>query len=774
MDATSSYRFTRSLTAPAPRSLWIELTSVCPFDCIFCSRRLRRGNGEHMDFELYQRIIGQLDRPDVIRLNYSGESIHYPRLKDAIVLAKQTGATVELVTALASASKEKLAALVDAGLDRLTISLHALDPGLYQRIYRFSSAEKLQDSLAYLQEKKGQGRHPQLDLSFVAIAENLAELPRLAEFAAENDISSIAVHPVIRRDLIPLSFGIELENGSELRPGFLARIEEAGACAREAAPGVGIQVARPAEPQRPTGHRGFAMCEQNPWETIHILANGDAVACEVQDHVSLGSLELHTLQEVWFGAPYVEFRERYLANRDITCQNCAWYQFTSPASNDPVWLRGWHPFAVGDGVHWSQASAALWIPTAATEPRFGISGVLPPASEAEPLRLTISADGYAIGTVENCTGESKPFDFSAYLPVIARRDGGVLFSFECSRTHCPADRGASSDLRRLGFGLHSLEINPPGAQRPISKLKRMLAAPLVASSRRAAPRAIASGELGAGVSIVIPESGTPDVLAQCLAALGAALEPITEPCDVIVWVNGAPAADYASLRGCYPRARFHFTPRRQGFSSAVHAALAHARHPWVYLLNSDAIVEPAALTEVLPLRRADRFAIASQIESYDVNQRRIESNWTRLAVEAGLVQLWDAYPVPAEPAPMPYAGGTAALYQTEALRRLSAATAAYDPFYWEDVEWGAAAALAGLTCWIAPASRVRHLRRATVNKVFGATEAERIFERNRLLFQLRGYGPQGEPAALRDAIAQASWRTLWELYRRTPAIDRVP
>ena len=50
------------LADPLPGILWIELTSKCPFDCVFCSRQLRRGTGEHMDFRLFQALIGQLRR----------------------------------------------------------------------------------------------------------------------------------------------------------------------------------------------------------------------------------------------------------------------------------------------------------------------------------------------------------------------------------------------------------------------------------------------------------------------------------------------------------------------------------------------------------------------------------------------------------------------------------------------------------------------------------------------------------------------------------------
>src|SRR6185436_8325419 len=87
------------LASPLPGILWIELTSKCPFDCVFCSRQLRRGTGEHMNFRLFQALIGQLDRPEIIRLNYSGESTHYPHLEEAVLLAKSTGAITELVSA---------------------------------------------------------------------------------------------------------------------------------------------------------------------------------------------------------------------------------------------------------------------------------------------------------------------------------------------------------------------------------------------------------------------------------------------------------------------------------------------------------------------------------------------------------------------------------------------------------------------------------------------------------------------------------------------------
>ena len=45
-------------TAALPRVLWIELTSRCPFDCVFCSRKLLRGAGKHLDFACEMTVKG--------------------------------------------------------------------------------------------------------------------------------------------------------------------------------------------------------------------------------------------------------------------------------------------------------------------------------------------------------------------------------------------------------------------------------------------------------------------------------------------------------------------------------------------------------------------------------------------------------------------------------------------------------------------------------------------------------------------------------------------
>jgi len=78
--------------APTPRILWVELTSKCPVDCVFCSRKTRRGAGEHLPYALFEKLAGEIRDARKFILNYSGESTVYPHLMEAIQRARRTGA----------------------------------------------------------------------------------------------------------------------------------------------------------------------------------------------------------------------------------------------------------------------------------------------------------------------------------------------------------------------------------------------------------------------------------------------------------------------------------------------------------------------------------------------------------------------------------------------------------------------------------------------------------------------------------------------------------
>jgi len=75
------------------------------------------------------------------------------------------------------------------------------------------------------------------------------------------------------------------------------------------------------------------------------------------------------------------------------------------------------------------------------------------------------------------------------------------------------------------------------------------------------------------------------------------------------------------------------------------------------------------------------------------------------------------------------ASGGAALFRTALLRRYVAAAGVYDPFYYEDLEWGVRAWQEGLRVLFCADSHATHRHRATTARFYDEATLSRIVER---------------------------------------------
>ncbi len=277
--------------------------------------------------------------------------------------------------------------------------------------------------------------------------------------------------------------------------------------------------------------------------------------------------------------------------------------------------------------------------------------------------------------------------------------------------------------------------------------------------------------LAPGLSVLIPERDNVTELSHCLASVQGAAAQWREPMEVIVVVNGSPPSIYAALRARYPAIKWQFEKRALGFCGAVKRGLRAVRRDWVYLLNSDAVLDPAALRALERHRHTGIFSIASQIMLKDRTRFRDETNWTTLFVDDGLATVHDRIPLSNETVAGFYAGGGASLFQTRLLRRF-ARVSAYHPFYWEDVEWGWRARKLGYRSLFCPSSVAHHTQRSTIYRHYTAAEVDRVVERNRLLFQLRNFTAAGSLRRVGEELTSSpsdldryflQYSTLWTI-----------
>ena len=468
-------------TAALPTVAWIELTSRCPYDCIFCSRKLLRGNGLHMDFPIYRGLIESLQKPEIIRLNYSGESVHYPHLIEAVRLAAGTGAAVELVTALAALPERKIEALAHSGLSQLTVSLHTMDPEQFRQIYRFGELSALRERLETIVALAPTAPRPlNIDLAFVAMQRNLNQLPAVVEYAAELGLSKVAVHPVIRRDPIEETFSEELM-GDRLRPEFAEQIAERVRQLRLRYPAIAIELSTPeVAGARVSGEdiddtpRYFpgllpastqiAGCDQDPWQTLHVLADGRVVSCEERDQLPLGDLRTHSLEQIWRSPAYREFRRQHLLGMDAHCQRCPYKLVQRPApaprriipglEGMAALVSGWHPEA-GAAQVWSKRRALLRVSANAGD-QIQARLCLPFAHGGNAI--SFSANGEVLEQVHNDSDSNQEIGVSLRAP----SSGELSICLEVAHSFRPSERGTSHDQRELGVALLELTVRAGG------------------------------------------------------------------------------------------------------------------------------------------------------------------------------------------------------------------------------------------------------------------------------------------------------------------------
>ena len=277
--------------------------------------------------------------------------------------------------------------------------------------------------------------------------------------------------------------------------------------------------------------------------------------------------------------------------------------------------------------------------------------------------------------------------------------------------------------------------------------------------------------LSPGVSIIIPVRANRVQLRDCLRSAIAACTSIAEPFEIIVVASDYDASRYSDLIREHASIRWLFSPRPIKFRKAVQKGLKTARYEWVYLLSDDMILDPLALCALLPWRGWNIFAISSQICFKDPQKHREETGWTRFTPSTVPTDSWDALPDDGFTVRGNfYARGGASLFQRKLLTELIRHSAPYDPFYWEDVEWGTRAWRKGWQVLFCPASKVWHEHRATNQKLFDESQIPRIQKRNRIVYYLRNHLGEESYSEFDKIISLFDRKTLLEILRPDRAI----
>jgi GT2 family glycosyltransferase len=294
-------------------------------------------------------------------------------------------------------------------------------------------------------------------------------------------------------------------------------------------------------------------------------------------------------------------------------------------------------------------------------------------------------------------------------------------------------------------------------------------------------------------SVVIPTWNGRDLLR---AALRSLRRQTLRDVEIVVVDNGSRDGTVEMLGSEYPEVVVVRFAENRGFAVAVNAGVRASRGRCVALLNNDAEAEPGWLEALVGV-------LDARPEIGSVASRMVSASHPEILDSAGGAMGLFAFDIGrGHPDGPPFdrgreilcACGGAAAYRREVFEAIGEFDEAF--FAWfEDVEFGIRAQLAGFRCWYEPAARVRHHAHATAGQlstpkiVFMVRNALLLFFQTMPLRRLLPWGPlvlawpfldpvvSGRPA--RATIR--GWLEFWPLLphvlrarRRNYAARRVP
>lgn len=319
-----------------PVCLYLEVTNRCNLLCTTCPRTYEELEPPaDMDWNLFTSIVDQV--PDLARavLHGVGEPMLVASLPRMVGYLKERGVYVLFNTNGTVLSERNGRALIDARLDELRVSLDASNRASFRAIRgRDYFGRILRNVRAFreLQEREGHTR-PQVSVWLTGLKETVEELPAFVKVAAEIGVTEVYLQRLV--------FFAESAIGKaqpdqalfeRLTEGEAAYLKQAEDLARSlgvtfsasgaaSEPGLSLKGSGDGSP--------WSLCRR-PWSLMYFTANGRALPCCIApfsqhgyDNYTLGHAGQQSLQEIWNGPAYRDFRAALLSDKPPECcANC--------------------------------------------------------------------------------------------------------------------------------------------------------------------------------------------------------------------------------------------------------------------------------------------------------------------------------------------------------------------------------------------------------------------------------------------------------------------
>jgi putative metalloenzyme radical SAM/SPASM domain maturase len=191
MPTTDDFSNDKPVIRRSPTKLFVEVTTRCNLNCFMCVKQ-QEGHGMcdgDLTPDLFSHLAPAFPSLDALILNGVGEPLLNPHLETFIRRARHGMGSRGWIGFQSNGlllTNLRAISLVDAGLDRICLSVDAASPTTFQRVREGGDLLDMEHAFIALQRAKEQCRRPevQVGIEFVVMRSNLDELPAALRWAA--------------------------------------------------------------------------------------------------------------------------------------------------------------------------------------------------------------------------------------------------------------------------------------------------------------------------------------------------------------------------------------------------------------------------------------------------------------------------------------------------------------------------------------------------------------------------------------------------------------
>ncbi len=178
------------MTVPStnPLALIAELTHRCPLHCVYCSNPLElTARTTELSTETWSTVFQQAAALGVLQADFTGgEPLARPDILDLIKSARAAGLYVNLITSGLPLDEQKLAQLVEAGLDHIQLSFQGADADTAEEISGTKSHTQKLRVLEWLKQVR-----VAVTLNFVIHRRNIDQIDEMLKIAESSSATRI-------------------------------------------------------------------------------------------------------------------------------------------------------------------------------------------------------------------------------------------------------------------------------------------------------------------------------------------------------------------------------------------------------------------------------------------------------------------------------------------------------------------------------------------------------------------------------------------------------